>query len=92
VAGVALLAFAAWLGLLALHLGAGATAGDAVVMTVDDVRVAARCPQEPGAVSDFLIRGASLPLSSLPDISVARAHALICDGRYAEIAPSLSPR
>ena len=89
---VALLAFAAWLGLLAFHLGAGATVGDALEMTVDDVRVAARCPQELGAVSEFLTRGASLPLSSLADLSGSQAYSLICDGRYAEIAPSLSPR
>ncbi len=85
---VALLAFGAWLGLLALHLGAGGTMGDAMAMTLDDARVAATCPRELGAVAAFLTRDATLPLRSLPDPDGARA--LICDGRYKEIASGIS--
>jgi hypothetical protein len=86
---LALLAFAVWLGLFALHLGAGATADDALEMTFDDARVAARCPQKVGELADFLTRGATVPLSSLPNAAEARAQ--ICDGRYDELAPGLSP-
>ena len=75
-------------GLLAHHLGAGGTMGDAIAMTLDDARVAVTCPRELGAVAAFLTRGASLPLSSLPDPDGARA--LICDGRYEEIASGIS--
>ena len=88
---LALPALAVWLGLLAFHLGAGASPGDAVRMTFDDARVATRCPQEYDTVLDFLTRPESLPLSSLPDTSEARALRRICDGGYDELAPQLLP-
>ena len=75
-------------GLLAHHLGAGGTMGDAMAMTLDDARVAVTCPRELGAVAAFRARDASLPLRSPPDPDGARA--LICDGRYEEIASGIS--
>jgi hypothetical protein len=80
VATVILTVFAAWVTLVVLHAGNGASISDAARMTLDDLRVAKTCPTDLDTVFDFLTRSETLPLDGLTDLDASEAASQICSG------------
>ena len=82
-----------WAALVGLHVSRGGSLGDSIAMTVDDARIAASCPGQPGLVLDSLGRSETVPLGRvLSPEDVTQAVRLVCDGEYASVAEKLAGR
>ena len=69
-----------WAALVGIHLSKGASLRNSIVMTVDDARVATRCPAKPGVILDFLGRSDTVPMGKvLSPEEITLSVQLVCD-------------